>query len=64
MGLIEMEYLGALTGSRTSIRMEQALAACSRARDLVKQILTFSSQGGNNDTRCASVRWSRMPCGC
>ncbi len=46
MGLIEMEYLGAKTGSRTSIRMEQALAACSRARDLVKQILTFSSQGG------------------
>jgi len=46
MGLIEMEYLGAETGSRTRNRMEQALAACSRARDLVKQILTFSSQGG------------------
>lgn len=46
MGLIEMEYLGAATGSRTHNRMEQALAACNRARDLVKQILTFSSQGG------------------
>jgi PAS domain S-box-containing protein len=46
MGLIEMEYLGAVTGSRTSKRMEQALAACNRARDLVKQILTFSRQEG------------------
>ena len=46
MGLIEMEYMGAETGSRTRNRMEQALAACGRARDLVKQILTFSSQGG------------------
>jgi PAS domain S-box-containing protein len=45
MGLIEIEYMGAETGSRTRNRMEQALAACSRARDLVKQILTFSSQG-------------------
>ena len=43
-----MEYLGAVTGSRTSNRMEQALAACNRARDLVKQILTFSSRRGND----------------
>jgi PAS domain S-box-containing protein len=45
MGLIEMEYLGAETGSRTYDRMEKALAACGRARDLVKQILTFSTRG-------------------
>ncbi len=44
MGLIEMEYLSAESGSRTQQRMEQALAACGRARDLVKQILAFSSQ--------------------
>jgi PAS domain S-box-containing protein len=44
MGLIEIEFMGAEIGSRTRTRMEQALAACSRARDLVKQILTFSSQ--------------------
>jgi len=45
MGLIEMECLDAEAGSRTSQRMKKALSACSRARDLVKQILTFSSQG-------------------
>ena len=45
MGMIELEYLGAEAGSQTFIRMEKALAACRRARDLVKQILTFSSQG-------------------
>ncbi|MBI5589746.1 MAG: PAS domain S-box protein [Deltaproteobacteria bacterium] len=44
MGLIEMELLGADDGSRTRRRMEQALASCLRARDLVKQILTFSRQ--------------------
>ena len=46
MGLIEMECLSAAAGSGTRSRMEQALTACSRARDLVKQILAFSSQGG------------------
>ncbi|MDR3628990.1 MAG: ATP-binding protein [Desulfocapsaceae bacterium] len=46
MGLVEMEYLGSSAGSRTRNRMEQALTACNRARDLVKQILAFSSQGG------------------
>ena len=46
MGLIEMESLSARAGSRTCSRMEQALTACSRARDLVKQILAFSSQDG------------------
>ncbi len=45
MGLVEMEYLEADNGSRTRIRMEQALGACGRARDLVKQILAFSSRG-------------------
>ncbi len=45
MGFIEMEYLDAEVGSKTYGRMEKALAACNRARDLVKQILTFSSQG-------------------
>ena len=45
MGFIEMEFLDAETGSRTHGRMEKALAACSRARDLVKQILSFSSKG-------------------
>jgi len=44
MGLIEMEYHDAEGCSRTQKRMEQALAACGRARDLVKQILAFSSQ--------------------
>jgi PAS domain S-box-containing protein len=45
MGLIEMESLEAKAGSRTSQRMNKALSACNRARDLVKQILTFSRQG-------------------
>jgi signal transduction histidine kinase len=45
MGLIEMEYLDAETGPRTHSRMEKALTACKRARDLIKQILTFSSKG-------------------
>ena len=45
MGMIELESLGAEAGSQTFIRMEKALAACRRARDLVKQILTFSNQG-------------------
>jgi two-component system, cell cycle sensor histidine kinase and response regulator CckA len=45
MGLIELEYLTAETGSRTHNRMEKALTSCRRARDLVKQILTFSSRG-------------------
>ena len=45
MGLIEMENLDAETGPRTHSRMEKALTACKRARDLIKQILTFSSKG-------------------
>lgn len=44
MGFIELEYINAEPDSKTHNRMEKALAACNRARDLVKQILTFSSQ--------------------
>jgi PAS domain S-box-containing protein len=42
MGLIEMESLGARDGSQSHDRMAQALSACCRARDLIKQILAFS----------------------
>ncbi|MFH0785887.1 MAG: ATP-binding protein [Pseudomonadota bacterium] len=45
MGLLELQCLDSETGNRTRKRMEQALSACMRARDLVKQILTFSRQG-------------------
>ncbi len=45
MGFLELEAHDADPGSRTRQRMEQALNACNRARDLVKQILTFSRQG-------------------
>ena len=45
MGFIEIEYLGADKGSQTHDRMEQALTACHRARDLIKQIISFSRQG-------------------
>ncbi|MFH0995035.1 MAG: PAS domain S-box protein [Pseudomonadota bacterium] len=44
MGLIEMEALDAGEGSRSHERMAQALSACCRARDLIKQILAFSRQ--------------------
>ena len=44
MGMIEMECIEARAESKTRRRMEQAMAACARARDLVKQILAFSSQ--------------------
>jgi PAS domain S-box-containing protein len=42
MGLIEMESFEADDGSQTRTRMQQALSACCRARDLIKQILAFS----------------------
>ncbi len=45
MGLIELQTLDSESGNRTRKRMHQALSACTRARDLVKQILTFSRQG-------------------
>ena len=45
MGYLELEAHDSPPGSRTHQRMEQALTACNRARDLVKQILTFSRQG-------------------
>lgn len=45
MGLLELQVLDSETGVRTRKRMEHALSACMRARDLVKQILTFSRQG-------------------
>lgn len=45
MGLIELQSLDSESGSRSRKRMDQALSACTRARDLVKQILTFSRQG-------------------
>jgi PAS domain S-box-containing protein len=44
MGLIEMESLDAGEGSQSRRRMAQALSACCRARDLIKQILAFSRQ--------------------
>lgn len=44
MGNVDLEFMGAEEGSLTRRRMEQALSACSRARELVKQILTFSRQ--------------------
>ncbi len=46
MGYIELELLGASEGSKTSIRMKHAYSACCRARDLIKQILAFSRQSG------------------
>ena len=45
MGFLELEAHDSPPGSRTRERMEQALCACNRARDLVRQILTFSRQG-------------------
>ena len=45
MGFLELEAHDSPPGSRTRERMDQALGACNRARDLVKQILTFSRQG-------------------
>ncbi len=44
MGFIEIESLDAGEGSQTHHRMERALSACCRARDLIKQILAFSRQ--------------------
>ena len=42
IGNVEMEVRQAEAGSPTHIRMTQALSACHRARDLIKQILSFS----------------------
>ena len=47
MGFIEMEALDAGEGSQARHRMEQALSACCRARDLIKQILAFSRQSNS-----------------
>ena len=47
MGFIEMEALDAGAGSQACHRMEQALSACCRARDLIKQILAFSRQSNS-----------------
>lgn len=45
MGLIELEFIDSKAETQTRKRMEQALSACGRARDLIKQILAFSSKG-------------------
>ncbi len=42
MGAIELECMAIRKEGRTRDRLEMALASCCRARDLVKQILTFS----------------------
>ena len=50
MGFIEMEYITAVPESQTRHRMERALKACHRARDLIKQILAFSRQDPQRKT--------------